>query len=98
MHLLRFVLSSARLYHVTAEMGILRFVLSLFFIYWKDWSSGISTKSMKRGWNIMNKPQELWVYVMLGKYGRGCSLLEGVRACSGDSSLCKNIVDIWPNF
>ncbi|QHN93229.1 uncharacterized protein DS421_17g590930 [Arachis hypogaea] len=34
MHLLRFVLSSARLYHVTAEMGILSFVLSLFFIYW----------------------------------------------------------------
>ncbi|PNX57873.1 hypothetical protein L195_g050625, partial [Trifolium pratense] len=53
---------------------------------------------MKLGWALRNGEEALWIDVIRGKYDRNNSNFELIEAKVHDSSLWKNLVNVWSNF
>jgi ribonuclease HI len=53
---------------------------------------------MKLAWAVRNGENALWIEVLKGKYSRGRPNFEQVSFKTQDSSLWKNLVNIWSNL
>lgn len=51
---------------------------------------------LKLVWDIVSRPNDLWVLEMRGKYARNSNLMHGVTYSGGDSVFWKSIHDVWP--
>lgn len=81
-------------------------------VAWKEickpkWEGGIGIKSLssmndafmaKLVWRMLHDPNELWVQVLNGKYGRGRAERGASVAKMSDSRLWKEIVKMWDNI
>lgn len=53
---------------------------------------------LKLGWHLKNGGNDLWCKVLLGKYGRNVNVERSLSVQSKDTSLWKNLVDLWPQI
>jgi hypothetical protein len=53
---------------------------------------------LKMNWALVKGESGLWGQVLLGKYGRGREVKEGLVAHQADSNLWKTLVKLWPKL
>ncbi|XP_061337781.1 uncharacterized protein LOC133284729, partial [Gastrolobium bilobum] len=52
----------------------------------------------KLAWKVLTKKDDLWVKILVAKYGRGQDLRRGIKAKSYDSKLWRDLAKCWSNF